>query len=405
VNKKILSDLPKILIYLYFFISLSGFFVLLISQNSDYRKIDVKKPTDFIAFMVGGTIARDGKIRELYNTDLQTKYMNTLLAPRQLYGLLSFRALPLTAYLYAPLAYLDPVKAFYITALINVILLFLSIWVIKKTFDINSDVFWLCTAIILEFIPFRSVVVGGQLSAFIFFILCVSIYLTKHSKYFGAGMLLGLLFLKVNLLALVPFFFITEYLRSKKSIGRLSFGFLLSSLIFVGINILIYGPDLISEYPKFLLHSETLEYGTLLIRNFNPLSIMSLLTTNRLYMFGGSAIISAIIAFFFLLLFRKTKNFDLLYASIPALGLFLNFHTMNCDLFLLTLSIFLIANYYYNRSKKPFVGIMKAFGVNLLFFASTWIAVYDKQIIGLIILLLFFYFTLRSSISSAKKIV
>jgi hypothetical protein len=395
---KLLSNKPKVIIFSYFFLSLLILFVWALKPYSDYTKTDVEKPTDFIMYMTGASIVKDGKVKEIYNRELQTRYQNTLLAPNGMDGPLAFRALPLTAYLYVPLLYLNPNVAFYTQAAINIVLLFLSIWLIKKSFQLNSDVFWLCTSTILAFIPFWSVVLGGHISVLMFLIVNLSIYLTKNSKYFLSGVLLGLLFLKANLLALVPFFFIAEYLQNKRSIKNLGLGFLLSSFIIVGINILIYGPNLLTVYPKYLLLSESLEYGTALFRNYNPTSIMSLVTNNRLYLFGGSIIISLVIACLFLSLFRKTKNNDLLYATVPALGLFLNLHTMGCDLILLVLSIFLIGNYYFTKAKIPLVGLIKCFGVIFLFFICTWIGIYDMQIPGLIVMLLFFYFTLRSSI-------
>ena len=287
---KLPSIQPRNIIYPYIFVSLLLIFVGTLGTYSDYTKTNVKKLNDFIAFMVGASIVRDGRVKEIYNRDLQIHYQDTIMAPNKLPGLLSFRLLPFAAYFYVPLLYLKPVTAFYTQTAINMVLLFLSIWVIKITFRIHPDVFWLCTTTILGFIPFRTVVLGGQLSALILLMFCISIYLAKHSKYFPAGVLLGSTFLKVNLLALVPFFFIVEYLKNKKSVRGLGAGFLLSSLIIVGINILIYGPGLITFYPRYLLTSETVSFGTSLIRNYNPTSLMELITDNRFILFGGSGV-------------------------------------------------------------------------------------------------------------------
>lgn len=398
---KLSSDKPKVILYSYFFVSLLILFIGTLGPYSDYTKTDPEKLNDLIAFIVGASIVRDGKVKELYNRDLQVMYQDTIIAPNDINGLLSFRLLPLTAYLYVPLLYLEPIVAFYTQAGINMVLLFLSMWVIKKSFQLNSDVFWLCTSTVLSFIPFRATVLGGQLSTLMLLILCTSIYLAKCSRYFFAGALLGLLFLKVSLVALVPFFFITEYLQNKRSVKGLGLGFLLSSFTIIGINILIYGPNLLTVYPHYLILSESVRYGTALVRNFNPTSVMSLLTDNKLYLFGGSAAISLIIAGLFLFLFRKTKNFDLLYATVPALGLFLNLHTMTTDLTLLILSVYLMGNYYFTGAKNLLIGLLKCFGVIFIFFISTWVAIYDLQIVGLIVMLLFYYFTLRSSIKKA----
>jgi hypothetical protein len=394
---------PNILICVYFFVSLLVSFVWALKPYSDYTKTKSEDTTDFIAFMVGASVARDGKIKEIYNPDLQIKYQDAITAPYKMGGLLSFRALPVTAYLYIPFLYLKPVDAFYTQAIINMILLFVSIWVIKKTFRINAEVFWLYTSTIFFFISFRTSVLGGQLSILMLLVMCLSIYFVKRSRYFLSGILLGLLLLKINLVAIVPFLFIVAYLQNKKSIKNLVLGFLLSSFVILGINVLLYGPNLLTVYPRYLILTEDLGYGTALIRNSNFTSIMSLLTENRLYLFSGAIIISIFVAFLFLRLFRKIKNLDLLYATVPALGLFLNLHTMNCDLILLTLSIFLIGNYYFNKTKNSGIGLIKCFGVILLFSIATWIGIYDLQSTGLIIMLLFFYITLRSSISLNKK--
>ncbi len=392
------SDLPKFLVYSYFLISLLILFVGTLGPYSDYTKTDPDKLNDFIAFIVGASIVRDGKVKELYDRNLQVTYQDTIIAPNKINGLLSFRLLPVVAYIYIPLLYLKPVAAFYTQAGINMILLFLSIWVIKKTFRINWDVFWLCTSTILTFIPFRTVVLGGQLSALMLLVLCTSIYLAKHSRYFLAGVLLGLFLFKINLLVVVPFFFIVEYLQNKHSLKDLCLGFFLSTFIIIGINVLIYGPSLLVVYPHYLLLSESIGYGTALFRNSNPTSIMSLLTTNRFLLFGGSAVISLVLAVLFLSLFRKAKNFDILYATVPALGVFLNLHTMTTDLTLLVLSVYLIGNYYFAGAKKLMTGLLKCFGVIFIFFISTWIGIYDLQIVGLIVMLLFFYLTLRGSV-------
>ena len=400
---KFTGDKLKVVIYTYFLISLLLLTFGTLEPYADCSKTSSENCTDFITFLAGASIARDGRIKEIYNQDLQTKYQYFFTAPNQMERLLSFRLLPFVAYLYIPLLYLEPAVAFYTQAAVNIILLFLSVWIIKKSYQLNLGAFWLCTSTILGFIPFRTAVLGGQISTLILLVLCISIYLTKHSKYFLAGALLGLLFLKVNMLAVVPFLFVVEYLRNRLSFKGLASGFLTSSFVIVGLNVLIYGPDLLTIYPHNLILGESLRYGIPLISNNNPISLMSLITNNRYILFSGTVIISLGIAFIFLLLFRKIKNFDLLYATVPALGLFLNFHTMASDLTLLVLSIYLIGNYYFNLSKKQMVGLLKCFGVIFIFSLCTWLEIYHIYIVGWLTLLLFFYITLRVSVGLIEK--
>ena len=206
--------------------------------------------------------------------------------------------------------------------------------------------------------------------------------------------------LKINLLVIVPYIFFLEYLRNKRSFKIILVGFFLSSFLIFGINLLIYGPKLLIAYPIFLLTSENIEMGTDPIQNYNPVGILSIITDNKIYMLVGSVVLYLISSALFLSLFKKTKDYDLLYAVALALGVLLNFHTMPTDLVFLTLELILFSNFYFTRAKNDFYGWLKAFGVVILFDLSIYLGVIKLQSATTIILLLFFYFTLRSSIKS-----
>ena len=178
-----LKATPKIITCSFIFLfSLVSLIVILVPE-SDYTKTDINRTVDLNAFMTGASIVRDGKVKEIYNQELQKKYEYAFFTSNEnLTGLLAFRALPITAYLYLPLLYLSPIPAFWIQASLSMICLFFSLWIINKSFRINTNVFWLCTTTILFFLPIFNVLRNGQLSIFLLLILCLSIYYSKKTK-------------------------------------------------------------------------------------------------------------------------------------------------------------------------------------------------------------------------------
>lgn len=80
---------------------------------------------DFSAFYTGGAIVRDGLGSQLYDLDLQTQYQQTLLGGRSFsQDVLPFNTPPYLALLIAPLALLSLSQAFWLWALIQLIVLF-----------------------------------------------------------------------------------------------------------------------------------------------------------------------------------------------------------------------------------------------------------------------------------------
>jgi hypothetical protein len=151
---------------------------------------------DYPAFQMAGKIALDGRLGDLYDFDVQDSYERGM--PRD--GLLPFLYPPFVAALYAPLALLPYRTSYALFTLLAFASLAGAVLVMRPISPTIRRDPWLAMAMVLLFYPMCRAVLGGQNTALSLIILCGTWRLLQARRDLLAGMLLGVLAYKPQLL-------------------------------------------------------------------------------------------------------------------------------------------------------------------------------------------------------------
>jgi len=151
---------------------------------------------DFPAFQTAGRIALDGRFDLLYDFEAQDAYQQGM--PRE--GLLPYLYPPFVAALYAPLALLPYRAAYALFTLISLAALAGAVLVMKPlSATVRADP-WRAMAMALFFYPMLRGTFGGQNTTISLLILCGAWRLFHDNRQLAAGLVLGLLSYKPQLL-------------------------------------------------------------------------------------------------------------------------------------------------------------------------------------------------------------
>jgi hypothetical protein len=312
---------------------------------------------DFISYYFGANIVRSGKVKELYNLNVQRNYRNVAIGINSSY-VLPFRGLPILTYVYMPFSVLDPATAFSLFLVCSIFLLVLSVYLLATSTGVNSVLI-----LVLCFIntPFIFAIYQGQPS--IIFLLCLvaSYYLVKKEKFLIGGLVLSFLFMKIQYLPLALIF--TLLVNNKKYL----WGFITGTIVIFVVNILMYGISLPIDYTRFLASTETPAYGSAvssaLYGLFGLLNVPNTVhSTPWLLLLNAFLFIALIIR----ILVRRTKIQSTLEDKISfsiGSGLFLGIHIIHHDL--VPYIIPLVFSFMY---AKKGLGTYFQFGVSLLIY-------------------------------------
>ncbi len=207
--------------------------------------------TDFVSFITGAKMLREGYSKRLYDKDLQFKYQQKISFPETREWLLPFRNPPVVPLIFIPFTFFSLRTSFILLFAINTKILFVFSNRVFKFFPLLSK-FKVVYLISFLYLPSVSILVLGQFSALLVLVFLFIYYFCKKGLYFKAGVLSSLLILKPQFLVFLPFLFV---LISRKR--ELIKGFLLGFGPLLFINILISGRSLFFDYPKFLIETET----------------------------------------------------------------------------------------------------------------------------------------------------
>lgn len=257
--------------------------------------------SDFISYYNAASIVKDGRGENLYNIQEQIKYEKRLV---NLHGAhLPYRYLPFVALILQPFASLPFTKSFVVFTLLNTGILMWYILAAEKTFHRFKHPVFL-SAIVFFYTPNLQSILGGQISLLLSLVV-LFIYLSyKDKKYFLAGILASLMFIKIQYIILIPFLFFL----AKKKIPFLK-GLCISLGVILAASLWVTGFEGLAKYPAFLLTTERPEYSTWywhsfalysFIRSlpfFSILSLPTLLAINMAFYFG-----------FLVLFVKKIKN-------------------------------------------------------------------------------------------------
>ncbi len=156
---------------------------------------------DFLAFYVGGLLARQGHHQDLYDTGLQMSVQRTV-AP-ELEVLVPYIRPPVFAFVFAPLTLLSLRAAFGVWVAIQILALVAAGWWVARRFGSDGLVY------LAFFQPAVIAVFNGQDSAILLLIVILAYVLLERGKPFAAGAVLGIFLIKFHLLLLLPLALVT----------------------------------------------------------------------------------------------------------------------------------------------------------------------------------------------------
>jgi chromate transport protein ChrA len=309
-----------------------------------------EKPTDFLQYLTGGTILKNGEIKNLYDYETQLNYQKTLRNSQDVDNILAFRTPPIVAALYAPLTTLSYEKAFLITVIINGILLAAITLLLLKTLNMKKRTWILLTAGIILYLPIFFNLQSAQISILILFFCTLSFYFLKKKQPFVAGIAAGMLFLKPHLLTIsfLVFWLLKNGNRKKYFMGAFS-----SVLALILISTAMYGPKFVIEYPMYLIKSEDFAHGTPMNNQINVSSLIYTITEKPEIINAANVGINVAIyaGIIWLLEKRKSQNFNMGYAAVVILGTVANLHTMPCELVFMLIPIYATTQWFVDNKQ------------------------------------------------------
>ncbi len=357
-------------------------------QTATQESFSKMRVPDFQAYYSIGYITKEFGVRGLYNFDNQRKgqeeatHKNGLLKPKESFvGLMSIRIPPVTALIFVPLAKLPYNLAYKIVLAINTLLLGgLAVFIHHHKVFGEVKFKKLCL-LFLIFPPLFENLNGGQISFLLLWIITISFWLRKNGKNLESGLVLSLTAIKPNFLILPFLAGIADFgeflagkkpgVKSEKFPGFLA-GIIAGLTILLFLNYLLYGKGFLPTYAKFLMESESYEYGTRVRLNFNVSSILEKFSLeqskiNKMNFFINTFLLG-IISLDFLLkpflggwksweksLAKKSREEKFMLATL--FTPILNLHTMPVDMSVVILPILFFGSYfafgnYWNYGKE-----------------------------------------------------
>ena len=341
----------KTLRYFFYFTAILVFFCFLYSYTIEYlgpqRENVLHTDSDFTAYLTGAEIIKAGKVRELYSLETQNEFQEKLIG-NEMNGVLSYRNPPLVALLYLPYTYIEPVTAFKINFLVQLLLIVLLAGFISRTLKTGINTF----LIALVFLPTALQLYLGQIAPVIGIILTAIFLSLKKDKFVYAGLLSGLLLLKPQYLIAIPYILVIAQNRP-----RFLKGLIPSLLGITVLNILLYGYKFLVDYPIFLTQSESRTTGTDLLSNYNLLGVREFLiqTMNISISIRAVLVITAVIyAFSLYYLYKNYRKTTLIisFSSIIIWLIPLSVHTMITDLIFLLIPLMSLIGIRHTNNKK-----------------------------------------------------
>lgn len=151
---------------------------------------------DFLAFYVGGLLARQGHQQDLYDTTLQMRAQRQIAPDSE--ALVPYIRPPVFAFVFAPLTLLPLKTAFAVWVAIQAAALVAAGWWVARRFGSDGLVY------LAFFQPVAIAIFNGQDSAVLLLVVILAYELLSRGKPFAAGAVLGILLIKFHLLLLLP---------------------------------------------------------------------------------------------------------------------------------------------------------------------------------------------------------
>lgn len=339
---------------------------------SNYKKLYNGKTIDLLQYMTGATVVAQAGVRNVYNTNLQETIQRQLV-PNLPTGLLAYRTLPLVTLFFVPFVNLSPEIIFWTITSLKIILLTTTLLLLYYTFNPPQQaLFVLISLAPITFFPINQDFILGQLTVFILFFISLSLYLTSKNKFLWAGIVSSAVLIKPQYILLLIILGIYAYATNKR---RVILGIILGVILFLGINIAIYGPKLLLDYPHYVIRTESLRYGTLNSVNYNFCSLF-IDAHNKLKTPLTLFLLTAYLTLFSWVCFKTTKsqkstNIYILVWGIALLPFFM-LHTMPYDLTILIIPMVYILKFIKTHTWSVVIA-------ELMWLVLPWLGFYRLQ--------------------------
>lgn len=316
---------------------------------SDFTHLRFGRSVDLIQYISAAKIAKQYGVDQIYNLKLQEKIQHDLVKNFPENKVLAFRALPVTALLFISLVNLPPVAAFFTVFAIKFILLFASLYIVYKLFNLKPIPFFVLVSFLpFTFLPLNQDFLMGQLTIPVLFFTVASLFLLQKNMQVSAGFLSALVLIKPQYILLLVLLFIIGWYEKK---SKYCVSLVVGVITFLLLNVFLYGPKLFSVYFKYVVVTESPRYGTLTEVNYNFSAVLSWLGVSGV---AKPALVVALLVLFMLTALYILKNpkhrFPKLIFLIGTLPFFM-IHTMPYDPVLLLLPMFFSLTYLLKLKK------------------------------------------------------
>jgi hypothetical protein len=255
IDRKLLQNITKYFVVVALIVigSLMLIFNIKLFVVNVNERIAPTPKVDLNTFMGVSRLVRSGRGASMYDyyiqRDEQIAYLK--ITPEEMEGVIPFKSIPLVAALFVPLSYLDYSKAYLVLIIINLLLLFASLIIIRK---ITHTSIYLILLIPLLSLPNYLTLINGQVSLLLLFIFSLTIFYIHKEKYLLAGIVAAFIAIKFQHLLAVSL--ILCLVNDKRTFLK---GFVFSTMIIALISLRVVGFNTFINYPKFVMMSENLE--------------------------------------------------------------------------------------------------------------------------------------------------
>ena len=304
--------------------------------------------SDFVSFMTGALVVRQGDGELLYDVPTQYNYQKIVIEPQREATVLPFRHIPLFALLFIPFTFLPLLFAYKLFAIVNLGALLFFCFLTTRTFKkFNFDTVW--PYLVFVFYPTLGSIFVGQISILLILLLLLIYRYSRKQNSFTSGILSGLLFLKIQYILFIPFIFVLS--KTKKMYLK---GLFLSTTIIFLLSILIFGPNFFYNYPSFLIKTENPIFGS---RTQDMVTFYATLARIKPFSINQASFLILInMVFYALSLFLfyrilKRLNFGEAFVFGLVSTLVFSVHAIDYDLSLLIIPILILGEMFYLKRK------------------------------------------------------
>ncbi|OGK24902.1 hypothetical protein A2954_00825 [Candidatus Roizmanbacteria bacterium RIFCSPLOWO2_01_FULL_37_12] len=309
---------------------------------------DFNLGSDFISYYTGASLLKNRQGNRLYHIEEQKSFQKKFPKYSDLI-LLPFKAVPFVALFFLPLSYLRLENAYLIFAYLNISVLFLIYLIAKKVFiHITGERLFLIL-IFLSPALFLALL-NAQTSIFLTLVMLLIYISLKKRSWLMVGILSGFILIKVQLITLIPFLFLLS--KNKK---KFLLGLILSLTLLFLVSLHAVGLSELLRYPDFILKTENEAYGSIIGDSFSLSSLFSPLVKigliNMRQIFLGNVFFYMLALFLFNIQLKR-HNLSWLFILSSILAILFSMHTLAYDLSILTVSIFILLDQYFQLKNK-----------------------------------------------------